>query len=108
MSRSRRLQRMSSASSNSSSSSTSPERGADDDDNDSFMLQPNDSQSSLGMDVADASIDAAARAEYEQRCRVSPVARLPAELLISIFARLGASSDLMSCLLVCKEWARNS
>ncbi|KAK0958137.1 SCF ubiquitin ligase complex subunit [Friedmanniomyces endolithicus] len=107
MSRSRRLQRMSSDSS-SSSSSTSPERDVDD-DNDSFMLQPNDSQSSLGVDMGlDTSITAAARMAYEERCRVSPVARLPAELLISIFARLGASSDLMSCMLVSKEWARNS
>lgn len=99
---------MSSASS-SSSSSTSPERGVDD-DNDSFMeLQPSDSQSSLGVDMAtERSQDAAARLEYEERCRVSPVARLPAELLISIFARLSAPSDLLTCMLVSKEWARNS
>lgn len=107
MSRSRRLQRMSSGS-NSSSSSTSPERGADD-DNDSFMLQMNDSQSSLGMDLSpDTSLDDSARREYEERCRVSPVHRLPAELLISIFSRLTNSRDLQSCMLVSKEWARNS
>lgn len=98
---------MSSASS-SSSSSTSPERGVDD-DNDSFMLQPNDSASSLGIEMSsEQSQDAAARIEYEERCRVSPVARLPAELLISIFARLSAPSDLRNCMLVSKEWARNS
>ncbi|KAK4554854.1 SCF ubiquitin ligase complex subunit [Recurvomyces mirabilis] len=103
----RHLQRLSSDSS-SSSSSTSPERGVDD-DNDSFMLQANDSQSSLGIEMdQEPSHDAAARLAYEERCRVSPVARLPAELLISIFARLSASSDLMSCMLVSKEWARNS
>ncbi|EMD00530.1 hypothetical protein BAUCODRAFT_28876 [Baudoinia panamericana UAMH 10762] len=108
MSRSRRLQRAESVSST-SSSSTSPERDPDDDDNDSFMLQANDSASSLGVEMAsDDSHDAAARQAYEERCRVSPVARLPAELLISIFARLSASSDLMSCMLVSKEWARNS
>lgn len=107
MSRSRRLQRMSSGSS-SSSSSTSPERGADD-DNDSFMLQANDSQSSLGLDLShDTSQDAAMRREYEERCRVSPVHRLPAELLISIFARLTSPRDLQMCMLVSKEWARNS
>jgi len=107
MARSRQLQRMSSDSS-SSSSSTSPERGVDD-DNDSFMIQANDSQSSLGMDIsADHSEDAAARREYEERCRVSPVHRLPAELLISIFSRLSASQDLRSCMLVSKDWARNS
>ncbi|KAK5122273.1 hypothetical protein LTR85_004184 [Meristemomyces frigidus] len=107
MSRSRRLQRMSSGSS-SSSSSTSPERGVDD-DNDSFMLQPNDSASSLGIEMSsEQSEDAAARMEYEERCRVSPVARLPAELLISIFARLSAPNDLRNCMLVSKDWARNS
>jgi F-box and leucine-rich repeat protein GRR1 len=110
----RRLHRAASSASSSSSSSTSPDRAAlDDDDADSFTLQPNDSQSSLGIDMtADPSADAAdaalARLEYEARCRRSPVARLPAELLISIFARLSASSDLMACLLVSKEWARNS
>ncbi|KAK5108731.1 hypothetical protein LTR62_007878 [Meristemomyces frigidus] len=103
----RQLRRLSSDSS-SSSSSTSPERGADD-DNDSLMLQANDSQSSLGIEMSsELSDDVAARLEYEERCRVSPVARLPAELLISIFARLSASHDLLSCMLVSKEWARNS
>lgn len=107
MSRSRRLHRLSSGS-NSSSSSTSPERGVDD-DNDSFMLQPNDSQSSLGMDMSpEMSQDDSARRQYEELCRVSPVHRLPAELLISIFARLSAPRDLQTCMLVSKEWARNS
>ncbi|KAF2767773.1 ubiquitin ligase complex F-box protein [Teratosphaeria nubilosa] len=106
MARSRVLQRMSSGSS-SSSTSTSPERGADD-DNDSFMLQANDSQSSLGLEMSEMGQDAAAQREYEERCRVSPVARLPAELLISIFARLNAPSDLQSCMLTSKLWAQNS
>ena len=108
MSRSRRMQRMSSDSNSSSSSSTSPERGLDE-DNDSFMLQSNDSQSSLGLDISpDNSHDASARREYEERCRASPVHRLPAELLISIFSRLSAPSDLQTCMLVSKEWARNA
>lgn len=97
-----------STSSNSSSSSTSPEREVDD-DNDSFMLQPNDSASSLGIDMSpELSQDASARREYEERCRVSPVHRLPAELLISIFSRLSAPKDLQTCMLVSKDWARNS
>nr|POE56221.1 scf e3 ubiquitin ligase complex f-box protein grra [Quercus suber] len=106
MARSRRLQRVPSTSSN-SSSSTSPERGED--DNDSFTLQANDSQSSLGMDIsARDSEDAELQREYEERCRVSPVQRLPAELLISIFSRLSAPKDLQNCLLVSQDWARNS
>lgn len=97
-----------SSGSSSSSSSTSPERGADD-DNDSFMLQANDSQSSLGGDMSpELSQTEAMRREYEERCRVSPVHRLPAELLISIFSRLTSPRDLQTSMLVCKEWARNS
>ena len=107
MSRARRLQRVSSASS-SSSGSSSPEREVED-DNDSFTLQANDSQSSLGADLThELSNDAALRREYEERCRVSPVHRLPAELLISIFSRLTSPHDLQMCMLVSKDWARNS
>ncbi|KXT03836.1 hypothetical protein AC578_8927 [Pseudocercospora eumusae] len=107
MARSRKLQRMSSASS-SSSSSTSPERGVDD-DNDSFMMQANDSQSSLGVDMSpELSQTEAMRRQYEERCRISPVHRLPAELLISIFSRLTSPRDLQNCMLVSKEWAKNS
>ena len=73
------------------------------------MLQLNDSQSSLGMDMSpEMSQDDSARREYEELCRVSPVHRLPAELLISIFSRLSAPRDLQTCMLVSKEWARNS
>ncbi|GAB7351201.1 hypothetical protein MBLNU459_g1641t1 [Dothideomycetes sp. NU459] len=105
MARPRRQHRRSDAS-NSSSSSTSPERGADD-DNDSFMLQANDSQSSLALSIADD--DMTVEADFfEERCRLSPVYRLPAELLISIFARLSSTKDLAACMLVSKDWARNS
>ena len=73
------------------------------------MLQPNDSQSSLGLDASpEQSQDAAMRREYEERCRISPVHRLPAELLIAIFSRLTSPRDLQMCMLVSKEWARNS
>lgn len=39
---------------------------------------------------------------------MAPVYRLPAELLIHIFSRLGDSKDLRNCMLVSKQWARNS
>lgn len=71
------------------------------------MIQSNDSQSSLGLSP-EVTPDASMRREYEERCRVSPVHRLPAELLISIFSRLSAPSDLQSCMLVSNDWARNS
>jgi F-box and leucine-rich repeat protein GRR1 len=106
--RPRRLQQRRASTSSNSSSSTSPERGADD-DNDSFMLQANDSQSSLGLDISpEMSQDDSLRRQYEEICRVSPVHRLPAELLIHIFSRLSAPKDLQSCMLVSKDWARNS
>ncbi|KAF2152104.1 RNI-like protein [Myriangium duriaei CBS 260.36] len=107
MSRPGRLQRRHSAS---SSSSTSPERGADD-DNDSFTMQPNDSQSSLALSLSETDMMTESLGEEEEhlrRCRQIPVYRLPAEILISIFSRLSSTRDLQSCMLVSKEWAKNS
>ncbi|KAF2114457.1 hypothetical protein BDV96DRAFT_494876 [Lophiotrema nucula] len=108
MTRSRRMQRDLSASRSDTSASTSPERGIEDDDNDSFMLQANDSQSSLAPSVALDSEDEALRRALEERCRVSPISRLPAELMISIFAKLSSTTDLKNCMLVSREWSRNS
>ncbi|KAI9702211.1 MAG: SCF ubiquitin ligase complex subunit [Bogoriella megaspora] len=107
LSRSRRAHRLSRDSESGSSTSTSPERGPDD-DNDSFMLHPNDSQSSLGGSISrDISPDSVR--ELGERCRRSPICRLPPELLIAIFTRLSANpADLKSCLLVSKDWARNA
>ncbi|KAJ9629736.1 SCF ubiquitin ligase complex subunit [Taxawa tesnikishii (nom. ined.)] len=81
-----------------------PERGVDD-DNDSFMLNANDSASSLAVSLSE---EAAHDLDWEERCRISPVYRLPAELLISVFARLSSTKDLQSCMLVSRDWARNS
>lgn len=107
MAKSRRQNRFSTRSNASSSSSTSPERGADD-DNDSIMQHANDSQSSLAVsDSPDATTDEAQR-QLEERCRVSPICRLPAELMIQIFAKLSSAMDLKNCMLVSKDWARNS
>ncbi|KAF2837740.1 RNI-like protein [Patellaria atrata CBS 101060] len=107
MSRSRSRHRQSSGSNSDSSASTSPERGADD-DNDSFISQPNDSVSSLDASISEEEmLDSVAR-EIAERNRVSPISRLPAELMIAIFARLGSPADLKTCMLVSKDWARNS
>ncbi|KAF2665050.1 RNI-like protein [Microthyrium microscopicum] len=89
-----------------SSASTSPERGPDD-DNDSFMLQQNDSVSSLACSDFDELSDSMLR-EMEERCRLSPISRLPAELMIAIFQKLPKTSDLKNCMMVSREWARNS
>lgn len=98
--------RYSSGANSTSSASTSPERGIDD-DNDSLMLHDNDSQSSLAISIPDALSGSLAQ-EMAERCRVSPISRLPAELMIAIFQKLGSSADLKSCMLVSREWARNS
>ncbi|KAF2476975.1 RNI-like protein [Lindgomyces ingoldianus] len=107
MTRSRRVQRDLSTSRSDTSASTSPERGIDD-DNDSFMLQPNDSQSSLALSVSPDFDEETLRRELEERCRVSPISRLPAELMIAIFAKLSSPGDLKHCMLVSREWSRNS
>lgn len=104
MRQARRMSRRRSTDSN-SSASTSPERVADD-DNDSLMLGDNESQSSLALSGQDDQDDSLAR-EMAERSRISPISRLPAELIIAVFQKLG-TSDLRSCMLVSKEWARSS
>ena len=84
--------------SRSSSSSTSP-APADNEESD-FFLGGNDSQSSIGVpNFQDMQV--------EDDCQ-PPVLRLPNEILISVFAKLSATSDLFHCMLVCKRWARNT
>ncbi len=89
--------------SRSSSSTNSP--APNDNEESDFFLGPNDSESSLGvsnlqdMQVADNAA--------EDPC-IPPVNRLPNELLISTFAKLSSSADLLHCMLTCKRWARNS
>ena len=109
MARSRRPDRDVSASRSDTSASTSPERGGpEDDDNDSLMYQANDSQSSLAPSVSPEEDEDALRRAIEERCRVSPISRLPAELMIAIFSKLSSPGDLKNCMLVSREWARNS
>ncbi|KAI9720889.1 MAG: hypothetical protein M1812_002728 [Candelaria pacifica] len=90
--------------SNDSSSSSSPEPTVYD-DTDFFLSQPNDSQSSVGLPLFGDMTLYRPRGMDE---RVSPVSRLPPELLIAIFAKVGSTPDLKSCMLVSKKWARNS
>jgi F-box and leucine-rich repeat protein GRR1 len=104
MARSRRNVHVTSETPSESSSSTSPER-AGYDDTDFFMAQANDSQSSIGVSTfREMTVSPATEREH----RLSPVSRLPPELLITIFSKLGSTSDLKHCMLVSKSWARNS
>ena len=82
-----------------SSSSNSPAR-ADYEESD-FYGANNDSQSSIGVPTFQD------MAVTEESC-LPPAARLPAEVLIGILAKLTSSKDLLSCMLVSKRWARNS
>lgn len=82
-----------------SSSSNSPTR-ADYEESD-FFAGNNDSQSSIGVPTFQD------MAVSEEEC-VPAINRLPAEVLISIFAKLNNPSDLLHCMRVSKRWARNS
>ncbi|PLN80791.1 hypothetical protein BDW42DRAFT_185810 [Aspergillus taichungensis] len=101
MARSRQPARFSSEAPSESSSATSPDRTVDD-DTDFFTAQANDSQSSIG--VAN-SRDIHLHDDVDMM--VPPIARLPPEILIAIFAKLSATADMLSCMLVCRGWAAN-
>lgn len=68
----------------------------------------NDSQSSLALSLPDEEISDSLAREIAERSRVSPISRLPAELMIGVFQKLGSSKDLKNCMLVSREWSRNS
>ncbi|KAJ5636467.1 uncharacterized protein N7484_009780 [Penicillium longicatenatum] len=102
MPRQRPAARMPSEAPSETSSSTSPERAADD-DTDFFMAQANDSQSSIGVaNFRDL------RVQNSQSVPVSPIGRLPPEILIAIFSKLVSPVDMLNCMLVSRNWAANS
>lgn len=93
-----------STSTSTSSSSSSPERASCIDDTDFFTEQRNDSQSSIGV----ASLrEMTVSPSQEREHRISPISRLPPELLIGVFTKLSSSMDLRSCMLISKTWSRN-
>ncbi|EAW08138.1 putative ubiquitin ligase complex F-box protein GRR1 [Aspergillus clavatus NRRL 1] len=102
MPRSRQPARFSSEAPSDSSSSTSPDRTVDD-DTDFFMAQANDSQSSVGVGHFRESHDP----NSNNNMVLPPIGHLPPEILIAIFARLSSTTDLLSCMLVCRGWAAN-
>ncbi|KUI57300.1 SCF E3 ubiquitin ligase complex F-box protein grrA [Cytospora mali] len=67
-----------------------------------FYHNGNDSQSSLGVPNLQ---DMQVTDEYE--C-LPPVQRLPNEILICIFAKLSAPTDLRNVMLTCKRWSKNA
>ena len=93
-----------------SSTSNSPEPILDDYDGD-FPIQQAETQSSQSS-YSGSTSRGTSRAPSPRPARAlerkNPVERLPDELLICIFAKLGAAADLYAALRVCKLWARCS
>ncbi|EFE41896.1 hypothetical protein TRV_03356 [Trichophyton verrucosum HKI 0517] len=86
-----------------SSSSTSPERAIDE-DNDFFMLEANDSQSSIGVgNFRNLRVDS----RRDQDMPLPPIYRLPPEILIAIFSKLSSPVDLLNCMKVSSCWSMN-
>ncbi|ROT34524.1 SCF E3 ubiquitin ligase complex F-box protein grrA [Sodiomyces alkalinus F11] len=89
-----------------SSSSTNSPIQADNEESD-FFHGGNDSQSSLGVpNIEDMQVSDGAE-NNDEDC-LPGVAKLPNEILISIFAKLNSTSDLFRCMLVSKRWAKNA
>jgi F-box and leucine-rich repeat protein GRR1 len=75
----------------------------DDEETDHFMTLNNDSQSSLG--AITIVHDDSTKADLEKAYRLTPISKLPPEILISIFVKLTTTADLKSCMLVSYHWA---
>lgn len=84
-----------------STSSASSPQPAEYEESD-FYHNGNDSESSLGVPNLQ---DMQVTDEYE--C-LNPVQRLPNEILIQIFSKLSAATDLRHVMLTCKRWSRNA
>lgn len=90
-----------------SSSSTNSPIPADNEESD-FFHAGNDSQSSVGVPNTERmQLSSVADDDNDEDC-LPGVAKLPNEILISIFARLNSTADLFRCMLVSKRWAKNS
>lgn len=74
-----------------------------DDDRDAFTIHHNDSQSTIGPLTLQR--DGIMDLDMDYVYRTSPVQKLPAELLITIFTKLTTTGDLRNCMLVSYAWA---
>ncbi|RMD40845.1 hypothetical protein DV735_g4269, partial [Chaetothyriales sp. CBS 134920] len=86
-----------------SDSSETSAASLDDEDADRFMGLNNDSQSSLGAVTVVHDCDAAV--DLDKVYRITPISKLPPEILISIFVKLTTTADVRNCMLVCYHWA---
>ena len=74
-----------------------------DEEADHFMNLNNDSQSSLGAVTVVHDCDPAI--DLDKAYRLTPISKLPPEILISIFVKLTTTADLKNCMLVSYHWA---
>jgi F-box and leucine-rich repeat protein GRR1 len=89
---------------NSETSSTGSPDATIYDDSDFFLVQANDSQSSIGALATGENPHS-----YEEKMKdVAPINRLPIEILIAIISKLNNTSDFRNCMLVSKLWAASS
>ena len=88
-----------------SASTTSSGADLNVNDDEEFFNHKNDSVSSLAPSTLEADTEMASSevARPKENTHV-----LPAEILIAIFSRLSAPSDLLNCMKMSKRWARNS
>ncbi|RMZ82628.1 hypothetical protein DV738_g1483, partial [Chaetothyriales sp. CBS 135597] len=86
-----------------SDSSETSAASLDDEDADRFMGLNNDSQSSLGAVTVVHDCDPAI--DLDKVYRITPISKLPPEILISIFVKLTTTADVRNCMLVCYHWA---
>ena len=86
-----------------SSSASSPDQVPYDDTD--FFHERNDSQSSIGaLSLRDMTMSP----DREREHRMTPISRLPPEMLMEVFKRLGSTTDLKNCMLVSRTWSKNS
>lgn len=86
----------------SDSSDSSPDREIEG-ETEYFLAHTNDSQSTISP--LTTMRDCGMEVDVEQMQRLTPISRLPAEVLIAIFQKLTTTSDLRNCMLVSYHWA---
>lgn len=93
---------ISSVTAESDSSDSSPDRERDE-ETEYFFVHHNDSQSTIGP--ATSGRDCEQEMDIELMHRLTPISKLPPELLIAIFSKLTTTADLRNCMLVSYHWA---
>lgn len=78
------------------------------DDEQDIMMINDDSQTTIGELTGFRNMAVSPGQSQKTTVPLSPVHRLPAELLMAIFSKLSSPVDLTHCMLVSKQWANCS